>query len=99
MGVACPLAGSFAFQSARPDSTSKARRNGSIVPAMKTSPPPVTIGPPIEIEPAGTSLTVGANDAIDPNGTCHFIDRRLKSIAMRLPHGGRLHGNPDGACK
>ena len=47
IGEAWPLAGSRVTQSSSPVSLSKARNRSSLVAAMKTSPPAVTMEPPI----------------------------------------------------
>src|ERR1700683_2295282 len=93
MGVALPPAGSCAFHISLPVVTSNARKNGSYVPPMKTSPPAVTIGPPRLIAPGGTWALPGANE---PSGTCQRIFPSPRSMAESIPHGGALHGNFDG---
>ena len=57
MKVAPPLVGSWALQISLPVCTPKARREGSmIVPAIKTKPPAVTMGPPRLGAPRGTVI-------------------------------------------
>src|SRR6185503_16121676 len=63
---------------------------------MKTNPPAVTIEPPILGEPQRPAQGNHLNSGIRPSGTCHLCSPVTRSIASRLPHGGRLHGNPLG---
>src|SRR5688572_21512834 len=63
---------------------------------MNTNPPAVTIGPPRLIEPGGTDADAPPKPCIEPSGTCQRIDSVLRSSATSCPHGGGLHGNPDG---
>ena len=66
------------------------------VPAMNTNPPAVTIGPPRLTEPGGTVADAPPNPCMEPSGTCQRIDSVARSSATSCPHGGGLHGNPDG---
>src|SRR5260370_6542067 len=96
MGVARALVGRTAFHSSAPVSTSKARMFGSSVPAMKTNPPPVTIGPPRLMDPQFPALGRTAALGMKPSGTSHRFAPVAKSIAAKAPHGGALHGRPTG---
>src|ERR1700677_3054483 len=90
MGVRPPAVGKSVFQTSAPVSTLNARNSGSIkVPAMKTRPPAVTIGPPRLGAPFGTIDFVGARL---PSGTCHLIVPAFISTAASVPHGGATHG-------
>src|SRR5437588_7463167 len=56
---------------------------GSIVPAMKTRPPAVTIGPPKLGEPGGTGVACATPKfCIEPSGTCQRVDE--KQVALRI---------------
>src|SRR2546429_9843545 len=96
MGVEWPLTGSSAFQSSFPVSTSKARIYESNVPAMKTSPPPVTMGPPRLGDPGGTCGWPGAKACMEPSGTCQRILPRAMSTAVSMPPGGGGHDRGEG---
>src|ERR1039458_6319801 len=91
MGVARALVGSFPFHSSSPVSTSNALRCGSSVPPRKTSPPPVTIGPPSAGEPS-FSPTSSGNQGSAPIITSHFFSPVDASMAASAPNGGALHG-------
>src|SRR2546426_746971 len=89
-GVAWPPAGSSYFHSSFPVSESNARRYESIVAAVKTSLPAVTIGPPRLIDP------VSLPGFIVPSGTSQAFLPVNKSTASVVPHGGALQGDPLG---
>src|SRR5271154_7118893 len=67
----------------------------SIVPATKTRPPAVTMGPPKLGEPGGTGAP-GAKLPREPSGTCHRILPSVISTAVSVPHGGAPHGSMAG---
>src|SRR5437588_8273801 len=97
MGVERALVGNAPFHNSLPATTSNARMAGSSVPAMNTSPPAVTIGPPKPTEPklggAAGDLPSAGNC---PRGTVHLISPVLASMALSVPHGGGLQGDPPG---
>src|SRR6202008_3610754 len=96
MGVALAQAGRCAFDNSLPDSISKARRKQSVVPAMKTRPPAVTIGPPRLMEPGGICGCSPPKSPMEPRGTCQRIFPSVISTAVSMPQGGGLHGKSDG---
>src|SRR5262249_13025589 len=91
IGVARALVGNTPFQSSSPLGTSKARIAESSVPAMKIRPPAVTMGPPSERDPRP-----GAAHGIWPTGMLHFTAAVSASIALSVPQGGGLQGDPPG---
>jgi hypothetical protein len=91
IGVAKPLAGSSADQSSRPVSRSNARMRRSLVAATNTSPPSVTIEPPMLGAPVfGTPRRVSSS--ISPSRTCQRNSPESRSIAVRVPQGGFWQG-------
>src|SRR5688572_3216752 len=66
---------------------------------MNANPPAVIIGPPRLTDPGGTDTVAPPNPCIEPSGTCQRIDSVLTSNATSCPHGGGLHGNPDGETR
>src|ERR1700733_12763852 len=100
IGVACPLNGKGTFHNSLPVSTSKAAKNGSVVPKKKIKPPAVAIGPPRLTDPAGVGPCDPPNFSMEPKGTCQRIVPVLMSTVVSMPHGGLEHGRSDpGACR
>ena len=76
----------------RAPATSCQRIAASSVPAVKTSPPAVAIGPPSAIDPhsrASGAVSVPGNW---PSGVRHAISPVPALTAVRMPHGGGVHG-------
>src|SRR6202041_3538034 len=99
IGVAFPAAGSGARQSSFPVSTLNARIYESVVPAMKTRPPSVVIGPPRLMDPSGTEPCAPPKPCIEPKGICQLIVPLAMSTAVSVPQGGAPHGKSDGDCR
>src|SRR6185369_10875101 len=99
IGVAFPAAGNAARQSSSPVSTLNARICESGVPAMKTRPPSVVIGPPRLIDPGGTEPCAPPKSFIEPKGICQAIVPLVMSTAVSVPQGGAPHGTSEGDCK
>src|ERR1051326_1061629 len=92
MGVACPLAGRRTVHSSFPVSLSKARKRLSSVAPMNTSPPAVTMEPPIlDVPVGGTPFASSASTT--PSTLRQRNSPVLRSIAVRCPHGGFWHGH------
>ena len=91
MGVACPLAGSLVTHSSRPVSLSKARKRLSLVAAMNTSPPAVTIDPPRLGAPVGGS-PFAIKASTTPRTVRHRNSPVSRLMAVRCAQGGFWHG-------
>ena len=64
---------------------------------MNTSPPAVTIGPPMFGMPSvGDGTNQGVMSRVEPSITCQRIALRRRSTAASVPHGGAVHGRPNG---
>src|SRR6187551_1848451 len=63
---------------------------------MNVSPEAVVTGPPMFGVPSLSQIGNGARSRVVPSGTSHARLRLLRSIAVSVPHGGRLHGAPHG---
>src|SRR6185503_15034306 len=98
MGVARAPAGSEAFQSSFPVSTSNARKARSSVAPTNTRPDAVTIGPPRfgDPEPGGAAGAPSFSAGIVPRGTSQRIRPVSRLTATREPNGGRVQGRPVG---
>src|SRR5689334_11800381 len=92
IGVERALVGSAPFQSSTPLWASKAYSAGSSVPAMNTTPPAVTIGPPNETDPHWPASGIFSVPMKRPSGVSHLTSPELPLIAASVPHGGRLQG-------
>src|SRR5512139_3327876 len=80
--------------SSSPLLTSKARKNLSVVAAMKNSPPAVTTPPPRFGAPWENHSGNGAWSRVVPSTERHAILPVARSTAVSVPHGGGLHGAP-----
>ena len=67
----------------------------SCVAAMKTSPPAVTIGPPYNSVPVGATPFAVSEEYV-PSGMRHVYSPVFMSMALSVPHGGLMAGNPSG---
>src|SRR5690606_5157226 len=90
-GEAYPAAGNCACHNSRPVEESKARMRSSIVPAAKTSPPPVASAPPRFGVPVG-EMPRSSSSGNTPSGTVHAIIPAFRFTALRVPHGGLWQG-------
>ena len=70
---------------------SNARKRLSIVPAMNTSPPAVTIGPPCPKAPVFL-MPFASSSSLVPSGTLQAMSPVLALTAIRCAHGGGWHG-------
>src|SRR5258708_19414480 len=91
--------GSGVFYNCVGEAVGKARRNGSKVRAMKTSPPAVAMGPPRLIEPGGVGGCLPPKSCIEPSGTCQRIFSSIISTTDNMPQGGAMQGMSDGDCR
>src|SRR5207249_10688989 len=91
IGTACAHAGSSVSHSCLPLFDSNARNRQSIVAPMKSTPPAVTMLPPMLGVPV-LSKPFAFSDSKNPIGTFHAISPRLTSTATSSPNGGAEHG-------
>src|SRR5262249_57529276 len=86
-----PPAGSGWSQRSRPVCLSKAWIRSSLVPAMNTRPPAVTIEPPkVSVPVRGIPRAVSST--YSPRGTRQANSPVLRLIAFRTPQGGLIAG-------
>src|SRR5438445_1336276 len=93
LGVAYPAAGRDVSHSSWPVVLSNARNFASMVAEIKTRPPAVTIGPPYCSAPVATP-PFPASAGCSPSGILQRYAPVLRSIALSVPHGGLMTGNP-----
>src|SRR5262249_50320957 len=91
IGTECAHAGSSVSHSCLPVFDSNARKRQSIVAPMKSTPPAVTMLPPMLSVPVWPN-PFAFSDSTTPSGTFHAISPRLTSTATSSPNGGAEHG-------
>ena len=90
MGFEFPSLSSLVTHSSLPVFESKARKRWSVVAPMKTSPPPVVIGP--ALPPFPVFCLPSGRPSVMPSVVVHATSPVFPLTAIRRPHGGFWQG-------